>query len=686
MGWRIVFTPLIPEPWLWLLGGLALVTALACVVLATRGGTLRALAALALIAALSDPSFIREEREFRPDIALLLVDGSESMTYGERAQASDAVAEALRAQAQADPTLELVEARIPRGDDGTRLYEALRRGLGEIPPERLAGVFALTDGQPHDAPEDIAAWAGEISAPVHAFIVGDLEAADRRLVIVSAPRFGIVGERARFTVRVEDDAAAPGETAQVSLSLDGGAPITADVVIGEDVGVELAIQKRGPNVVQVEVNRGAEEITEANNRTAVNVTGVRDRLRVLLVTGEPHPGARAWRNLLKSDPSVDLVHFTILRPPEKTSFVPAEELSLIEFPRHELFSEKIDDFDLIIFDRYKRRSVLQPIYLENVARHVEKGGALLLAAGPPFAGPLSLHLTPLSSVLPLRPTGQIQEGPFRAAVTEVGARHPVTAGLADIADPQWGRWFRTIEASAFSGDAVLRAPNDLPLLVLDRVGEGRVAQLMTDQAWLWARGVDGGGPYNELFRRLGHWLMAEPELEEERLSAQVVDGRLQITRRSLSEVQPPAQIIGPDGVAQTAAFAGVDYGLFQAEAAAEATGLYRIRSGELTAVAAAGALNPREVIDPRPSREALRPLSEATGGGVFALGEGEAAAPPDLRRTRADARQAGRNWAGLKQNRTFVAARQDRQPLAPALLAVAVILGLSAAAWAREGR
>ena len=100
----------------------------------------------------------------------------------------------------------------------------------------------------------------------------------------------------------------------------------------------------------------------------MQINGVRDRLRVLLVSGEPHAGERTWRNLLKSDASVDLVHFTILRPPEKQDGVPVDELSLIAFPTRELFIEKIEDFDLIIFDRYRRRGILPSLYLENIAQ------------------------------------------------------------------------------------------------------------------------------------------------------------------------------------------------------------------------------------------------------------------------------------------------------------------------------
>ena len=165
-----------------------------------------------------------------------------------------------------------------------------------------------------------------------------------------------------------------------------------------------------------------------------------------MVSGQPYPGLRVWRNLLKADPAVDLVHFTILRPPEKQDGTPIRELALIAFPSRELFEVKLKEFDLIIFDNYSRRGLLPLIYLENIARYVEEGGALLEAAGPQFAEPLSLYRTPLARVLPGRPTGETFERGFRPVVTEAGQRHPVTAGLAAASgEPDWGRWFRQLD-------------------------------------------------------------------------------------------------------------------------------------------------------------------------------------------------------------------------------------------------
>ena len=168
------------------------------------------------------------------------------------------------------------------------------------------------------------------------------------------------------------------------------------------------------NIVEIEAAPlSGGELTLVNNRAVVSIDGVRDKLRVLLVSGEPNPGERTWRNLLKSDPSVDLVHFTILRPPEKQDGTPINELSLIAFPTRELFQQKIDQFQLIIFDRYARQGVLPMIYFDNITRYVRDGGAVLVDAGPDYASQTSIWHTPLDVVLPAEPSGSVTNEAFR---------------------------------------------------------------------------------------------------------------------------------------------------------------------------------------------------------------------------------------------------------------------------------
>ena len=489
-------------PW-WLiavLAGMAMATCALALHRGLSGWALRALGALVVLAALAGPIFQQEDRERLTDIVLLVEDESASQQLSDRAARTTDAADRLEQQLLALGNTEVRRVKVPDGADnsGTQLMSALGEALAEEPRGRVAGAILLSDGQVHD-PERVP----EMPAPLHLLHTGQSSDWDRRVSVTNAPAFAILGEEVTLTLTLEDVGAAPAGTATVPLdvSVDGETPQRFDVPVGKDIELPLRLPHGGRNVLEFSTPFVEGELTDRNNVALVQINGVRDRLSVLLVSGEPHPGGRTWRNLLKSDSSVDLVHFTILRPPEKQDGVPVRELSLIAFPTRELFLEKIEDFDLIIFDRYKRRGILPSLYLDNVRNYVEQGGAVLIAAGPDFASADSIYRTPIETVVPARPTARVLEQPFLPTVTDLGERHPVTSGLSPDDDTPWGRWMRQVEVEAQAGEILMTGVEDTPLLVLDRVGEGRVALLASDHAWLWHRGYEGGGPQLELLPR-----------------------------------------------------------------------------------------------------------------------------------------------------------------------------------------
>jgi len=661
-----------------------------------RGLWWRGLVATMLLLILVNPSLVEEKRSPLRDVAVIVVDESPSQQIGDRAKATEAALAALteRLGHERDLDVRVIRTGKPQpgaGDDSTRLFTALNRTMSEIPKQRLAAVVMITDGQVHDVPTgDPAAAAQELGAPLHVLLSGRPDEGDRRLVVAQAPSFGLVGKDMPLSVRVEDLPVKEGKAegqARVTWRKDGGAPHQLIVPIGRDVPLAIPIDHGGPNVLELEVEPGPQELTLANNRAAVVVNGVRDRLRVLLVSGEPHAGERVWRNILKSDPSVDLVHFTILRPPEKQDGTPIRELSLIAFPIRELFDVKLEDFDLIIFDRYSRRGIIPQAYVENVVRYVKKGGAFLEAAGPSFGTPMSLFRTPLGEILPTEPTGNVYEDGFKPQLTDTGRRHPVTEDLPGAGKPGeapgWGRWFRQVEARVHNGTAVMSGEHGDPLLVLDRVGKGRVAQLLSDQMWLWARGFEGGGPQAELLRRLAYWLMKEPDLEENDLRAMVEGDRLVVTRQSLEPDDKPVTVTLPDGTTQSLSLSPDHGGRSTGTLAIAQMGLYRVSDGVHTALAAAGPLNPIEFADVRATPEKLGPVSHASGGGVFWIGNG---AIPEVRRVSAGRAAAGQHWMGFRENGDYVVTGFSELPLIPAFAALLLTIGLLLAAWRREGR
>jgi len=665
-----------------------------------RGLPWRAIAFAILLAALINPSIVEEQRTPQRDIAIVVVDESPSQRIGDRQRATETALASLkdRLAREHDLDLSVVRAGKPQpgaGDDGTRLFSALDRAMSEVPRQRLAGVVMITDGQVHDVPTgDANALREAVGAPLHVLLSGQPDEGDRRLVVNQAPSFGLVGKELKLTIRVEDlpqgslkkEEGGPTLQARLTWRKDGGAPHPVVVPVDRDVPLPVAIDHGGPNVIELEVEPGAQELTLDNNRAVVVVNGVRDRLRVLLVSGEPHAGERVWRNILKSDPSVDLVHFTILRPPEKQDGTPIRELSLIAFPIRELFDVKLDEFDLIIFDRYSRRGVIPQAYLENVARYVRNGGAFLEAAGPSFGTPLSLARTPLGTILPTEPTGNVFEEGFKARVTDLGGRHPVTEGLSGAGppggEPTWGRWFRQVEARVHHGTTLMSGDHGDPLLVLDRVGKGRVAQLLSDQMWFWARGFEGGGPEAELLRRLAYWLMKEPDLEENDLRAVVEGDRLAVTRQSLEPDDRPVTVTAPDGSTRSLTLSPDAGGRSTGSLPISETGLYRVTDGSRTALAAAGPLNPIEFADVRATPEKLAPVVAATGGGVFWVGGGTM---PEIRRVSPDRAAAGRNWMGLRANGDYTVTGFSEVPLLPGIAVLLMIVGGLLAAWRREG-
>ncbi len=685
-AWQVVFDPVIGWPWLALAGALMGALVLFAAWRGLVGWTARGLAAAVLILALAGPSMQVEERDALADILLVVVDETASQGLGERAAQTAAALAAIEAQVAAREGLELVVTRLQDAPDdgGTLLEGAIAAALGEVPRDRVAGIIAISDGVAEDA--GLLAGGPPLPAPLHLLLSGQAGDWDRRLVITSAPAFGILGEEQVIGLRIEDSRQgarrAPG-TARVSISVDGDAESLHDVPVGVDLELPLTLTHGGQNVVRIVLEDAPGELTERNNAAVVQINGVRDRLRVLLVTGTPHPGTRTWRNLLKADASVDLVHFTILRPPDKQDGVPVSELSLIAFPTQELFIDKIDEFDLIIFDRYELRGILPATYLNSVRAYVEQGGAVLVAAGPAFATAGSLARSPLGAILPGMPTSQVAEGAFRPRVTDLGQRHPVTQGL-EAAAPEggWGRWLRQVGVVPVAGDVVMEGADGAPLLLLDRVGEGRVALLASDHAWLWSRGFEGGGPQLELLRRLAHWMMKEPELEEEALWAEIRGGGLQIIRQSLGAEVPEVEVTLPDGSLAQVTLEETVPGRFEASFEGRGMGLYRLREGAFEAVVALGPPAPREFARPIATGELLRPAVVATRGGVWRLEQGM----PTLRMVRAGRPAAGRGWIGLTPRAAVVTTSLRLTPLLPGWLALLFGAGLMLWGWLREGR
>ena len=687
MQYGIAFTPLVPSLVLWL--ALAAIAVIAVLLLLgrARGAAVRVTALALILLALANPSFTREDREPLSSVAAVVIDKSPSQNFGERNRETAKAQEALVDSLKTIKGLEVrvVEAGQADGEtDGTRLFGALSSTLSDVPVDRVAGAFLITDGRVHDIPANTAGLG--FQAPVHALITGRKDERDRRIAISAAPRFGIVGQVQTITYRL-DDQGVSGDRAKIVVRRDGEVINERTVQSGQTVNIEIDIKHAGPNIVEIEASPLDNELTLVNNRAVVAIDGVRDKLRVLLVSGEPHSGERTWRNLLKSDASVDLVHFTILRPPEKQDGTPINELSLIAFPTRELFQQKINEFQLIIFDRYARQGVLPIAYFDNIARYVRAGGAVLVSAGPDYASTTSIWRTPLDSVLPAEPVG-VTEKPFYAHLSDAGKRHPVTRGLEGSASepPHWSRFFRTVETRNATSPPVMTGADGKPLLLLSRFGEGRVALLLSDHIWLWARGYEGGGPHLDLLRRMSHWLMKQPDLDEEALRLQVQGKDLVVLRQTMADSVTPVTVTSPSGATRELTLSASEPGTWRSTIPASELGLWQATDGTLKALINVGPTNPKEFSEVTSTTEMLKPLTQATGGDARRVVDGSSIELPRIVPVRASGVFRGDGWMGVKMRDASVVKGVGVLPVFAGLIGLLLLLGAFAATWLREGR
>ncbi|WP_026481018.1 membrane protein [Ahrensia sp. 13_GOM-1096m] len=693
-NYSIAFDPFLPWPVIWIALALAVLLSGIIIALRTRGSILRALAFLALAIALANPVISQEDRTALPTSVAIIVDESQSQRLDGRTETTAQAVERLTANFERYDqfdvrVIETARTETANTQTETRLFEALRSVFRDVPPARIGGAVFITDGQVHDVP-NISEALG-FDAPVHALITGHPDEYDRKVQLVETPRFAIVGDPVQVSYRIEHQGDVPqgNENVEVSIYRNGELLAIEQALANETFEAEIELDRSGKNIIEFATDEIDGELTGNNNRAVVRIEGIRENLRVLLVSGEPHSGERTWRNLLKSDASVDLVHFTILRPPEKQDGTPINELSLIAFPTRELFVERIEDFDLIVFDRYQNRNVLPVLYYDYIAEYVRNGGALLIAAGDEYAGDTSVARTPLFNALPAVPTGQVQMAGYYPRISDDGKRHPVTRDLPGGATepPNWGRWFRTVDVQDVKGTTIMQAANDKPLLVLDEYGEGRVGLMLSDHGWLWARGFEGGGPHVNLYRRLAHWLMKEPDLEAEALTAEPDGQALKVSRQTMADAADAVTIIAPDGQEIILELQKTDEGLFEGTYETNQIGLFEISDATKSTLAHIGPINAPEFRDMISTADILKPyLDEVRGDTRRLLNDDGDINVPNILPIRSNVETSGRDWIGFKMTKETELRGINRQGVFAGFLGLGLLLLAFSAMWYREGK
>ena len=685
-AFSIHFVPLVPVPLLITLAALALVLLVASVFRARHLVLWRSFAVAAFLLVLANPSLLEEERKGVSDVALVIADQSPSQSFGERTTVSEETLNAVTNQLQSIENLDVRMARVPQNSSGlaeeTFIFETVQNKMADVPPSRRAGVIVISDGQIHDVP-DVIDGQNDRYGPVHVLLSGDKDEKDRQVKITKAPAYGLVGDQVEISFQIADTDNIRQASGTAYIRWGANQERSVSVPKGEDYTIRLPIENAGQNIYEIEVAPVDGELTLANNKMAVVVNGVRDRLKVLLVSGQPHNGGRTWRDMLTADPGVDLVHFTILREPDKLDRTPQRELALIAFPFRELFDIKLYDFDLIIFDRYQLNRIMPTYYFSNIARYVREGGALLVSSGPSFANEFSIYNTELKDILPGKPAGPVTEAAFKPSLTTIGLNHPVTMDFQAMAQ-NWGSWLRQVSVIPTGGDVVMNGLNNQPLMILNRVGKGRVAQIASDQIWLWSRGYEGGGPQRELLRRTAHWLMKEPELDENGLDATLTRDEIVIRRRSLDSNEMSVDISLPNGETQTISLSrDGDVGWLTGRLPADQTGIFTISDGTQDHYIIAGALNTPEMTGVITTDELVKDFTKNTGGSVRWLSDN---GTPDIRSLPRGRKYSGMGWIGLQKNNDYNVVGVKDRPFLPAWLSLLLLMAFSVWMWWREGK
>lgn len=567
---------------------------------------------------LLNPSFREQEKQPLPMSVYVFIDNSPSQKLNNRPEQTDDALNWIISEFQDNEQINIKTVPIDSSTQSeTVIFDTMAKTLKTKSENEIAAVFLITDGQVHDInrQEQLAPYLKQ--TPLHALITGKADEKDQKITLKMAPLYGIIGQQVTATLQVDQHGY---NTKNGVLTLTKDDQIQyVPYVVGEPFTVTLDIDKSGQNVFIFELPEQEGELTTLNNKTAIIVKGIRDRLKVMLISGRPHAGGRMWRNTLKSDPSVDLVHFTILRDLDKTDPTPQDELALIPFPVRELFEVKINEFDLIIFDQYDQIELLPAYYFDNIANFVENGGGFLAAEGPSFEGEKSIFNTGLAPLIAAAPDFTITEQAFTPTLTEKGKYHPVTRPLTNIEPDALGQFYRQLNTKNVRGDVLLNGANDQALLVLDRYGKGRVAQILSDQIWLWARGWGKKSPYLSLMRNTLHWLMKEPDLEDRGLFLSAANNQINIDLRDPmheDRIAPEIEIITPNGANQTQILtesSPFNYnGLYRAEEA----GLYKITAGDYTRYIMLGEPNPKEYQEMRSTEAILSPFVQKLHGKI----------------------------------------------------------------------
>ena len=571
------------------LGAAAVAGIIALAWRATRGANawrratmigLRAGAAVTALVVFLEPAVELRQVAREPNRIAVLIDDSKSMALSEDPSGPSRIERARQLLAASGDTLaswehthkidyytfaETVNATTRAGLAGdtaqgkaTLIRKALEYIRGHYEGRDLAGIVLISDGASTGGFDEdsgdgaVRDFLRSLDTRVHTVWAARPGLRDVAVAKVMADEFAFV----RTVVRVDAvirTTGLPARQVPVTLSTDGQ-PLRqklVDLPAGDhDVTVtfEVTPPRVGRYVYEVSVPVAPNEAVTSNNTRSFVVRVIRDKIRVLQVAGQPSWDVRALRQMLKSNPNVDLISFFILRTQESVSLVPTAEMSLIPFPTHELFEQQLPSFDLIILQNFAYFPHGIGEYLENIRSYVEGGGGLAMLGGAASFSSGGYAGTPVAAALPVELYGPTDAGPpldtqkFLPVLTETGLVHPVTS-LRYSPDDNARVWKQlpqlegvNLIAGAKPDATVLavhprlktRAGKPMPVIVTGEYGKGRSMAVTTDTLWRWgfvaaARPGDDGRQYTKLWENAMRWLIQDPDLRNLHVDSDAVE-------------------------------------------------------------------------------------------------------------------------------------------------------------------
>ncbi len=496
---------------------------------------------------ITNPMINSMKKKYYNDILIVLYDKTQSVVETKKTRQLLEVKEKIENNIKKLEKLEVVEIEVDNLNNlnnekiDTKIITKLQKTFEKFEKNRVAGVIIVTDGVIHDL-EKIESDFEDI--PMHFFLLGKKNERDRSIITESIPEYALVGKPINFIFKIIDGKFE--EDIEATFILDGVEVFSETFAPNINHQINLPISHAGENLLEIKISNHPDEITFANNYKVFKINGIHEKLRVMLISGEPNMGLRNWRNILNSDPSIELLHFTILRPPSKRDLTPVRELALIPFPSQELFSADISKFSLIILDQYTLQGILPKKYLDNIVDYVINGGAILNISGQEYLGDRSLSNSPLANILPAKPESFSTKS-FIPTLTNLGKRHPITNTLENsYKNKKWGKWFSFIKTNQASGQTLMTA-NSHPLLIINEVSDGRIAQILSDQGWVWKKDRENKGPLLKLLRNIIHWLLKTPEFQENYLEVFKNGDLITLNLNSLYQGNTKAIITNPMG-------------------------------------------------------------------------------------------------------------------------------------------